>query len=59
LEIGDDGVGLPEGLDFRKADTLGLKLVVALVRQIKGTIEVPGERGEGTEFMIAFKGGEC
>jgi hypothetical protein len=39
LRVADDGVGLPEGMDYEKTDSLGLKLVVSLVRQLRGEIE--------------------
>jgi len=53
LSISDNGVGMPEGLDFRNAESLGLDLVNALVEQLKGEIELSREKG--TEFMITFK----
>ncbi len=52
LTLSDNGIGFPKGLDFRKADTLGLQLVTTLVKQLKGTIEL--DRDGGTEFKIAF-----
>jgi PAS domain S-box-containing protein len=52
LMIGDNGIGMPEGLDFRKPDSLGLNLVNALVRQLEGNIELCREKG--TEFQITF-----
>jgi PAS domain S-box-containing protein len=50
LIISDNGVGFPKDLDFRNAETLGLQLVTALVKQLKGTIEL--DRSGGTEFKI-------
>ncbi len=52
LMVGDDGVGLPAYLDFRNTGSLGLNIVNALVRQIRGNIELHTERG--TEFLITF-----
>jgi PAS domain S-box-containing protein len=52
LEVGDTGAGLPEGLDFRKTETLGLQLVCTLVDQLRGTIRL--ERRRGTIFVIEF-----
>ena len=53
LRVKDDGIGLPEGIDFDKADTLGLKLVRNLAQeQLKGIIQV--KRDRGTEFIIEF-----
>lgn len=53
LRISDNGVGFPEGLDFKNTETLGLQLVNALVGQLNGTIEL--DRTRGTEFKITFK----
>jgi two-component sensor histidine kinase len=52
LKVRDDGVGLAEDLDFTQTKTLGLQLVMALIHQLKGTIEV--KRDRGAEFMIRF-----
>jgi len=53
LRVGDDGVGFPEGLDFRRTETLGMQIVNTLVSQIDATIELV--RGKGTEFTIHFQ----
>ena len=53
LVVGDNGIGLPEGLDFRNTKTLGMELVNTLVGQLKGTIEYVKDKG-GTEFKITF-----
>jgi two-component sensor histidine kinase len=52
LRVADDGVGLPGALDFRRTDTLGLQIVVLLVNQLDGSIELG--TGRGTDFTIAF-----
>ena len=49
----DNGVGLPEEMDFLKVGTLGLDLVRTLVKQLKGAIEL--NRSGGTEFKIIFR----
>jgi two-component sensor histidine kinase len=54
ISIGDNGVGLPESLDLRNTDTLGLQLVNTLVEQIDGEMEVFNNKG--TEYRITFKG---
>jgi two-component sensor histidine kinase len=54
LKVADNGVGMPEGLDFENSDSLGLTLVNALVGQLQGNIELSGEKG--TEYKITFKG---
>ena len=53
LTIRDNGIGFPEDLDFMNTDSLGMQLVVSLVEQIEGSIELV--RGNGTEFRIKFK----
>jgi two-component sensor histidine kinase/FixJ family two-component response regulator len=52
LQVSDTGVGLPEGLDFRAGNSLGLQLVSLLTEQLGGTIAL--EPGEGTTFTITF-----
>ncbi|MEA3415954.1 MAG: histidine kinase dimerization/phosphoacceptor domain -containing protein [Thermodesulfobacteriota bacterium] len=52
LMVSDNGAGFPKDLDFRNTETLGLQLVMTLVKQIKGTIEL--DRDGGTKFKIAF-----
>lgn len=54
LIINDNGVGLPENIDFRNLEsTLGLRLVKSLVNQLDGSIEL--DRSHGTKFKIIFK----
>jgi PAS domain S-box-containing protein len=53
LKVRDDGVGFPEGLDFRRTQTLGMQIVVTLVSQIDAAIELRSERG--TEFKVIFQ----
>jgi len=54
LLISDNGIGLPEYLDFRKTQTFGLQLVNILVNQLKGDIEL--DTSSGTKFRITFQG---
>ncbi len=54
LAVSDDGAGFPEGLDFRNTKSLGLQLVVSLVRQLEGTIDL--DRSGGTAFRVCFPG---
>jgi two-component sensor histidine kinase len=49
----DTGVGLPADLDWRTGKTLGLRLVISLVEQLFGTIEL--DRTSGTAFIIVVK----
>jgi len=53
LIVRDNGKGFPEEIDFRETDSLGLQLVVSLVDQIEGSIEL--NTGGGTEFRIRFR----
>jgi PAS domain S-box-containing protein len=53
LIVKDDGIGLPEDLEFENMDSLGLKLVNSLITQLEGELEV--DRGRGTEFKITFR----
>jgi len=54
LRIIDNGIGLPEGLDFRNTKSLGLKLVQWLAEdQLEGTVRL--KTIKGTDFLIKFK----
>jgi len=53
LEVADDGIGLPQGMNVRKVDSLGMKLVTVLVEQLGGELDV--DSSEGTRFIIRFK----
>lgn len=52
LVVKDDGIGIPGNLNMEKPETLGLKLIDSLVKQIDGTMEI--NSGKGTEFVIKF-----
>jgi PAS domain S-box-containing protein len=52
LRVADDGVGIPEGIDFRNTRSLGLQIVCTLTDQLGGTILL--DRKRGTEFRIIF-----
>jgi two-component sensor histidine kinase len=52
LQVRDNGVGLPEGMDWRQSQSLGLRLVQMLAGQMRGTVETG--RGPGAEFRIIF-----
>jgi two-component sensor histidine kinase len=56
LIVSDDGVGIPEEIDFESSDTLGLQLVNILADQLDGTIKL--KRDKGTEFIIKFNAAE-
>jgi two-component sensor histidine kinase len=52
LTVGDDGIGLPEDIDYKNSATLGLQLVNNLSKQLDGSIEL--DRKNGTQFKIFF-----
>lgn len=52
LVASDNGVGIPESLDIEDLESLGLQLVVSLVDQLDGELEL--KRENGTEFIIKF-----
>ena len=54
LVISDNGIGIPEDLDFRNTKSLGLHLVTILAEdQLRGEIKL--DRNKGTEFQIKLK----
>ncbi|NJD51947.1 MAG: PAS domain S-box protein [Candidatus Methanoperedens sp.] len=54
LVVGDNGIGFPKDLDFRKTRSLGLHLVTILTEnQLHGKIDMNSNKG--TEFIIEFK----
>lgn len=53
IEVGDNGVGIPESVDIKHTQTLGLQLVDTLVEQLNGTLNL--KRNKGTTFIIEFK----
>ena len=54
LVVSDDGVGMPEDLDFRNTKSLGLHLVTILAEdQLQGEIKL--DRNKGTEFQIKLR----
>jgi PAS domain S-box-containing protein len=54
LVISDNGIGFPGGLNFRKTGSLGLQLVVALVKQMGGRISLKCKNG--TRISVTFGG---
>jgi len=54
LIVADNGVGIPDDIDFRNTETLGLRLVTILAEdQLDSEIKLT--RKKGTEFCITFK----
>jgi two-component system, sensor histidine kinase PdtaS len=56
IVIGDDGVGLPEGIAPGEARTLGFQLIPGLVEQMNATWRLLP--GPGTHFEVTFFQGE-
>ena len=56
LIVSDNGMGIPCEVDFRKTESLGLRLITILSEeQLHGSIDL--DRSRGTEFKIKFKEG--
>jgi len=53
ITIADDGIGLPDDIDFKNTKTFGLQLVNMLMDQLDGNIKI--NQKYGTEFKINFK----
>jgi PAS domain S-box-containing protein len=53
LRVSDDGVGLPENLDWETAPSLGLKIVRNLTEQIHGDLYAQSAAGV-TTFQLSF-----
>jgi PAS domain S-box-containing protein len=52
LTVRDDGVGLPEDVDVRSMNTMGMTLINSLADQISASVTV--ERSAGTAMVITF-----
>jgi two-component sensor histidine kinase len=52
IVFSDDGGGLPPEIDWRSADTLGLRLIRMLTEQLGGTSEL--DNGQGTRFELVL-----
>ncbi|MBN1875546.1 MAG: response regulator [Anaerolineae bacterium] len=52
LTVSDDGIGMPDGWDIQTTTSLGIQIVFAKVRNLKGNIEL--DRNGGTTWKITF-----
>ncbi|GAA6622491.1 histidine kinase dimerization/phosphoacceptor domain -containing protein [Scytonema sp. NUACC26] len=52
LIVSDTGIGIPDSLDWSNTNSLGLRIVHNLTRQLKGTLTL--DRDRGTAFHITF-----
>ena len=53
LTISDNGIGIPEDLDFENTESLGFRLTNNLTQQLEGEILL--DRSKGTKFQIIFE----
>jgi PAS domain S-box-containing protein len=53
LTVADDGIGLPPGFDLTRSQSLGLRIVDILTRQLDGTMRQ--EPGPGAGFSLTFQ----
>jgi len=56
LTISDNGIGLKDGFDPAKSDTLGMQLVCALAGQLRGTVafQSAASNRKGTRVIVTF-----
>jgi len=54
LEIGDDGTGFSDDINFRTTNSLGLKLIHKLTSQLQGSIKKNYVK-QGTNYVINFQ----
>jgi len=53
LTVSDNGVGIPQRVDFANPRSMGLDLVSVFARQLEGEIQV--NRESGTEIQVKFR----
>lgn len=54
LDIGDNGIGFSEDINFKTTKSLGLKLIHNLARQLKGSITRDSSK-KGTNYIVKFQ----
>jgi two-component sensor histidine kinase len=52
LIVSDNGIGMPESFDVEKTESLGLKIVASMVRQLDGLLVI--NRENGSQFKTTF-----
>lgn len=52
LTVWDDGIGLPEKIEESLSNSLGMRLVQNLTRQLRGQLQIEGE--QGTRVTVRF-----
>jgi len=53
IMIADNGIGIPEDIDFKTSKGFGMQLVSMLAAQLRGDIRI--ERGDGTKYVLEFE----
>ncbi len=54
LRIGDNGIGFSDEINFKNTQSLGLKLIHNLARQLKGTVTRDSAK-KGTNYILKFR----
>jgi len=52
LEVQDDGIGMPESVDFESVMSMGLRITRILTEQLRGKMTIT--RDHGTTFTLSF-----
>jgi PAS domain S-box-containing protein len=53
VNVQDNGIGLPESIDFESTQTMGLRIIRILIEQLNGSMEI--KRDSGTSFTFRFR----
>lgn len=57
VEVRDNGVGLPDGMNYDQSTTLGLKLVAALSGQLGGKFSIQNDQGACATLVFPLQAG--
>ena len=52
LVVGDNGVGFPANVDWQNSDSLGIRLIQMLAKQLNADVEINSKTDKGTEFKV-------
>ncbi len=52
VEVGDNGIGLPDDFSLEDQTSIGMNLVQNLTRQLKGELDI--DKRDGTSFKVSF-----
>jgi len=55
LSVEDNGIGLPKDLDIDKADSLGLRLIYMLSKQVEGDIRYSADIGTAVSLVFPLE----